>query len=164
MEKFNFSDYEKQIANKSVTTIDAHASIGGGKYSVTIVCSKKNGKRVSLSASLASRLKIDDALYVTAYKDAGVVIIGATAYNQDSTRVTVTGDDRKNAYNTVLVHFLIDTFELDFSNCISRSYGDIVFNDDSRNPMGVLCFDRSKATAPVAEVSQDANNEDACLD
>jgi hypothetical protein len=160
MSNFNFADYERKIANKTATAIDSGASVGSGKYSVGIVCSKSNGKRVTLTAALATKLKIKDVMYVTAYREDGIIIFGATAYNDDSTRITVTGDDKKIAYNSTLVHFLIDTFQLDFSNCVSRSCHDITFNNDPKNPMAVLCFGQGKAMDPAAEVSTEDGNEE----
>lgn len=136
----NFSDYLKAVENKAATAIDGSINTGHGKYSVGIVCSKNNGKRVTLTAALSTKLKLKDALFVTAYAEDGVVFLGNSPLNKSSVKVTLSGEDKKIAYNSDLVHFLIKTFNLDFSHCVSRSFTDIVFNDDAEAPMAVLNF------------------------
>ena len=154
---FNFYDFLKAVENKAATAIDGSINTGHGKYSVGIVCSKNNGKRVTLTAALSTKLKLENSLYVTAYAEEGFIILGNTPLNDYSVKVTLSGEDKKIAYNSDLVHFLIKAFKLDFSNCVSRSFGDIVFNNEADSPMAVLNFGTSNL---VSEASNETDMVD----
>ena len=134
----SFVDIFKNINNKKATIIPSAVRTSHGKYSVGIVCSEKNGKRVTLTSALAKRLKLDDKVFVTAYIDDGFIMFSPSALNGYSLEVHLMGTDKKIAYNAGLVHFLIDNFNLDYSSCVSKSFSDIVFNEDIDNPIAVL--------------------------
>ena len=150
MTKFN--TFNAAISGKTATPITPVTHASRGKYSVGIVCSAKNGKRVTFTSALSERLKLKDSIYVTAYTDDGFIVIGATPYNEQSSEFKLSGENKKISYSAELVHFLIEAFNLDYSNCVSKSYGDIVFNNDPNSPMAILNF-------PVTVSSVDENTE-----
>ncbi len=130
------------ILNNSTPDIISHSSSksGRGKYSVGIVCSEKNGKRISLTASLASKLNIDSEMFITSYGSNGFIVLSSSKLNEQSVQYTVKGKDKKIAYNASLVHYLIDTFNLNFEGHVSRSFDNIQFNTDPTNPMAMVIF------------------------
>ena len=113
---------------------------GNGKYSFGIVCSEQNGKRVSLTASLASKLDIKDEMFITSYGSNGFIVLSSSKLNEQSLKYTLRGKEKKIAYNASLVHYLIDTFNLNFEGHVSRSFDNIEFNNDPENPMAMVIF------------------------
>lgn len=138
MNNFNFD----KIINRSTADNISHSASrsGNGKYSFGIVCSEQNGKRVSLTTSLASKLNIDDEMFITSYASKGFIVISPKKLNDKSVMYTVKGADKKIAYNSSLVHYLIDTFNLNFEGHVSRSFDNIEFNNDPENPMAMVIF------------------------
>ncbi len=134
------NDFNAAISGKKATPITPSARTGRSKYSVTIVCSKRNGKRVTFTSALATRLKLIDTVFVTAYANDGFIVLGATPFNESSSAFSLSGDDMKIAYSSALVHFLIETFHLEYGGHVSKSFGDISFNDDPDAPMAMLKF------------------------
>lgn len=145
MTKFN-----SIINNKAASAISHSASCSGrGKYSFGIVCSDQNGKRVTLTSSFASRINLEDEMFVTSYADYGFIVISPTKLNESSAKYKLAGNDKKIAYNSGLVHYLRDTFALDFEGHVSRSYDNIEFNNDPDNPMAVVIFNQEKYESEV---------------
>ena len=138
MNNFNFD----KIINRSTADNISHSASrsGNGKYSFGIVCSEQNGKRVSLTASLASKLNIDSEMFITSYARNGFIVLSSSKLNEQSVKYTVKGKDKKIAYNASLVHYLIDNFHLNFEGHVSRSFDNIEFNNDPKNPMAMVIF------------------------
>lgn len=130
------------IINSSTPDIISHSvsKSGRGKYSVGIVCSEKNGKRVSITASLASKLNISDEMFITSYASNGFIVLSSSKLNEQSVKYTLRGKEKKIAYNASLVHYLIDTFNLNFEGHVSRSFDNIEFNNAPENPMAMVIF------------------------
>lgn len=138
MNNFNFD----KIINRSTADNISHSASrsGNGKYSFGIVCSEQNGKRVSLTASLASKLNIDSEMFITSYASNGFIVLSSSKLNEQSVKYTLRGKEKKTAYNASLVHYLIDTFHLNFEGHVSKSFGNIQFNTDPTNPMAMVIF------------------------
>lgn len=134
------NNFNSAVSGKTATPITPSTHTSSGKYSVGIVCSESNGKRVTFTAALASHLKLGNVVYITAYAEDGFIVIGATPYNNLSSSYKLSGKDKKIAYASDLVHYLIDNFHLDYSTCVSRSFGNIIFNNDPNTPMAILRF------------------------
>ena len=130
------------IINNTTPDIISHSGSksGRGKYSVGIVCSEQNGKRISITASLASKLNIDSEMFITSYASNGFIVLSSSKLNEQSVKYTVKGKDKKIAYNASLVHYLIDNFHLNFEGHVSRSFDNIEFNNDPENPMAMVIF------------------------
>ena len=56
----NTNNFNAAVSGKKATPITPCTHTTRGKYSVGIVCSESNGKRVTFSSSLASKLKLND--------------------------------------------------------------------------------------------------------
>jgi hypothetical protein len=154
-----FIDVLNSISNKEATTPTRSVRARRGKYSVGIVCSSKNGKRVTLSALLAEKLKLDDTVFFTVYREDRLAIISSHSLNSASFEATLKGKGMKIAYKSSLVHFLIDTFEMDFGPHVSTVFHDIVFNDDPDDPQAILSFPEhiklGEAVTEAKEVQED---------
>ena len=138
MKNYNFNN----IINSSTADNISHSASrsGNGKYSFGIVCSEQNGKRVSITASLASKLNIDSEMFITSYASNGFIVLSSSKLNEQSVKYTLRGKEKKIAYNASLVHYLIDTFNLNFEGHVSRSFDNIEFNNDPKNPMAMVIF------------------------
>lgn len=138
MNNFNFD----KIINRSTADNISHSASrsGNGKYSFGIVCSEQNGKRISITASLASRLNIDSEMFITSYASNGFIVLSSSKLNEQSVKYTVKGKEKKITYNASLVHYLIDTFNLNFEGHVSKSFDNIEFNNDPKNPMAMVIF------------------------
>ena len=153
----NFAEIYQNLNDKTATTIPQASRSSRGKYSLGIVCSEKNGKRITLTASLANFLKLSDKVFVTVYADDNIIILSPTAINEYSVEAKLNGDEGKIAYNAGLVHFLIDTFKLDYQNTVSKAFHDFSFNDDPNNPMAILTFPKAQANNETTEEAEDEN-------
>ena len=150
-----FTKIYQNLSGKTATAIPQAARSSRGKYSLGIVCSEKNGKRLTLTASLVKALKLDDTLFITAYANDGIIILSSVAINECSLETNLKGDDGKISYNAGLVHFLINTFKLDYQGIVSKVFHDFTFNDDYDNPMAILTFPKAQANNETAEEAED---------
>ena len=153
-----FNDIYTTLNGKTATSIPHAARSSRGKYSLGIVCSEKNGKRLTLTASLAKALILEDKLFITAYADDGLIVLSPGAINEYSVKTALRGEEGKISYNAGLVHFLIDTFNLDYEGVVSQVFHDFTFNNDPNNPMAILTFPKVRDTDDVAD-AQEANDE-----
>ena len=153
----NFNEIYNNISGKTAPAIPQAARSSRGKYSLGIVCSERNGKRLTLTASLAKALKLRDVLYVTAYADDGIIILSPVAINGQSVETALKGDDGKISYNAGLVHFLINTFKLDYHGVVSKAFHDFAFNNDPNNPMAILTFPKVQADNDESQEAEDEN-------
>ena len=150
------NNFNAVVNGKTATPITPVAHTSRGKYSVGMVCIAKNGKRVTFTAALSEKLNLKDTVYITAYVKDGFIVIGSTPYNELSSEFKLSGEGKKISYSTKLVHYLIDAFDLAYDNCISKSFGDIVFNNDPDIPMAILNF---PVTVPPVNDNLEAENE-----
>ena len=113
------------VKDKKVSTISSSARSSRGRYSIGIVNSPRNGKRVTFSASLSADLKLEEKVYVTSFADDGFVLIGATPFCEASVEYKLSGEGKKISYSAGLVTYLAETFDLDYSSCVSKSFVEI---------------------------------------
>lgn len=149
------NNFNTAVSGKIATPITPVAHTSRGKYSVGIVCSANNGKRVTFTAALSEKLNLKDKVYITAYVKDGFIVIGSTPYNELSSEFKLSGEGKKISYSAELVHYLIDAFNLAYDNCVSRSFSDIVFNNDPNIPMAILNF--PVTVSPVNDNLEEAN-------
>ena len=153
----NYTELMSHIVGKKASKISSVIRTRPGRYSMGIVLSERNGKRVSFSAALVERLDLKDSVYITAYPSEGLLILGSTAYNADSAEFSLrnSSGSGKLCYNTTLVKYLIDAYHLEYGDHVSRSFTDFVFNEDDTAPMAIL-----KLGTPLSEVSTEAEDID----
>ena len=103
------------------------AGLGGGKSidSFSVVNSKGNGRRVAVSKSLRQKLELDGEMQVAAKGDEliiGKIVPGATEVYKSS-------GDHGIYYCYDLVHFITNTFKLDYSQRTSISFGKVIIKE-----------------------------------
>ena len=153
--------FNSTVSGKTTTPITSSIHTRNGKYSVGIVCSEKNGKRITITSALASKLNLAESVYITAFSHDGFIVLGSSSYDENSSEYKLSGGDKKVVYNSELVHYLIETFKLNYIGRVSRSFGDITFNNDQNASMAILRFPHT--VEPVqedAEVNDEANVDD----
>jgi len=128
-------DYINKLKNGSITLnipkVKNQTYAGKGKYSLGIVNSEGNGKRVSFSKVLTATLDLTDTVYIVPLPDEGVVLVSKEKLHADATYGKLSGNDKKICYNAGMVALLIESFKLDFEGHTSRSFGRVEIDDSS---------------------------------
>lgn len=160
----NYNKLMSQIEGKNASKISSIVRTRPGRYSMGIVHSERNGKRVSFSAALVEKLDLKDSVYITAYPSEGLLILGASAYSTDSAEFSLrnsTGSG-KLCYNATLVKYLINAYHLEYGDHVSRSFDDFVFNEDDTTPMAILKLGTSLSEVPAE--TEDVEEHDIVFD
>lgn len=108
-----------------------------GKYSFGLV-NNHNGKRLTLSKSIADKLGLTDEAFILSNVNEGIIIISKTAISTKSCPCPLKGTDRKTCYNAKAVKEITKAFNLDYSNCSSKSFSDIVFDEVNGTPVAII--------------------------
>ena len=112
------------------TTLKAPVTTGSGAYSVGIVNSRNNGKRVSLSKALCEKLGLTEKAAFMPIADEKVLLIGKTLSFCTPLVGKLSGEGKKLCYNSGIVASLTAEFGLDFSSCTSMSFSKVEFETD----------------------------------
>ena len=126
-------DYINKLKNGSITLnipkVKNQTYAGNGKYSLGIVNSEGNGKRVSFSKALTAKLELTDTVYIVPLPDEGVLLISKEKLHSDATYGKLSGNDKKYCYSAGMVALLIESFKLDFEGHTSKAFGNIEIDD-----------------------------------
>lgn len=95
---------------------------------VSIICSKKNGKRVEILPTLCEELKIEDAVAI-AYYDKGIAI-SVNIISDDFVEYKTKGDKKKIIYSTKLVEEISNHLGLDFTNRVSITLCNVILEEE----------------------------------
>ena len=157
-----FNNLISQIEGKNASKITRSVRTRSGKYSVGIVRSERNGKRISFSAALVDRLELEDAVFITAFPTEGLLILGSTAYSEDSAEFSLRDNKSRGklCYNASLVEFLISAYHIDYNDHVSKTFMDIVFSENHDPPMAIL---KIESPDPVETVFDEAPEVDQIL-
>lgn len=151
------NDFAKKVAgltSKKATQIPVTAQTQRrGKYSVNIVCAKGNRKSVTLSKALADQLALIDHVYITVYKEDGCIILSPSSVNEYSANCSFSNDKDRMIYNALLVHFIADTFELDYTAKTSMSFSTIHFDSIDDMPIAVVMM-RNDVVTDAGDTSE----------
>ena len=150
------------LANAKATRIPTTAQTRrGGKYSVNLVCAKGNRKSLTVSKKLAEELALTTGVYITVYADNGWIALSPAEIDEDSVSYSFSNDKDRIVYNAALVHFLAETFGLDYENCTSHSFGNIVFNtfQGIKTAIVIMTAQASGANTPALLAEQEADND-----
>ena len=115
-------------------TLNTPVSVHGGHSarSFCIVNSKANGRRFSFSKKLCEDLALRDTVEISPVLEDNSVLIGKNLPVVQKNKFTckLKGEDtRKVSYAGTLVQNLTAWFNLDYSNCTSKSFTDIEIID-----------------------------------
>ena len=150
------------LANAKATRIPTTAQTRrGGKYSVNLVCAKGNRKSLTVSKKLAEELALTTGVYITVYADNGWIALSPAEIDEDSVSYSFSNDKDRIVYNAALVHFLAEAFGLDYENCTSHSFGNIVFNtfQGIKTAIVIMTAQASGVNTPAPLAEQEADND-----
>lgn len=127
----SLSDLVNKVNNQTLNT--ANRGHGGNSArSFGIVNSKTNGRRLSFSKKLCEDLKLEDTVEISPVIEDNIVMIGKNlpVAEKNKFSCTLKGEDsRKVSYAGGLVQDLTAWFNLDYSNCTSKSFTDMYIMD-----------------------------------
>lgn len=127
--KMDVSALLKKAPSVKETATVTTATTNGNAYSVGIVNSIDNGKRVSISKSLAQKLALGDTLFVLPMAEDGVALLAKALPFDAASNVKLSGSSKKIAYSAALVQLLTAEFGLDFSDRTSMSFNEVDFDN-----------------------------------
>lgn len=136
-------------ATDLTTLKNVGSSRGNSKMSLSVVYNH-NGKRLQISKALSDVLKLENTAQISIITTAGVVILGKKTSdnpnqcidldlkdNNASSEANASG--RKIAYNSSAAQAIVTSFELDYSNCSSKSFTKIsIDSSDPENPLAII--------------------------
>ena len=127
------------LTSKKATRIPVTAQISRGRaYSLNIVCAKGNRKSMSLSKKLAEKLALTSNVFVTVYDTEGYIALSNMAIDPDSAAYKFSNATDYIVYNAALVQFLVETFELDYTQRTSISFRDIEYTTYDDIPVAIV--------------------------
>ena len=151
------------LANAKATRIPTTAQTrrGGGKYSVNLVCAKGNRKSLTISKKLAEELALTTGVYITVYAETGWIALSSSAINDDSVSYSFSNDKDRIVYNAALVHFLAETFDLNYEKRTSYSFSNVTFDtvQGIKTAIVVMNAQASVANTPAPLAEQEADND-----
>ena len=130
---YNLNDIIADSEKSSVTP----TWLNVGKYSFGLV-NNHNGKRLTLSKSIADKLGLTDEAFILSNVNEGIIILSKTAISSKSSPCPLKGHDRKTCYNAKAVKEIAKAFNLDYSTCSSKSFSDIVFDEFNGVPVAII--------------------------
>ena len=122
-------DFNKLFQTAKVAEVRQVSATGSSKYSVGIVNSDRNGKRVTFSKSLIEKLGLEGSVYMLPLADEGVLLLAKEMSFPSASEIVLNSKDQSISYNADAVKLLVDTFGLDYTNCTSKAFNQIEFEE-----------------------------------
>lgn len=133
MPRLSLNDLINKVDNQTLNAPNRGHG-GHSARSFGIVNSKANGRRMSFSKKLCEDLELEDTVEISPVIEDHVVMIGKNLPVAEKNKFpcTLKGEDsRKVSYTGGLVQDLTAWFDLDYSNCTSKSFTDMYIMDAS---------------------------------
>lgn len=111
-----------------------------GKYSMGIVNSKSNGRRITLSKSIADKLQIENELFAMPAEGENKLVITKAKVFPNSVKLNASGEGKKTIYCGPLVELLTKMFALDFSKNVCKTYSNVSFEEFKGEQVAVISF------------------------
>lgn len=135
----DFNNKVKGLTSKKATQIPVTAQTQRrGKYSVNIVCAQGNRKSITLSMALSDQLALSEDVYITLYGDDGCIVLSPAPISEYSVKCSFSNEKSRIIYNSTLVHFIAETFELDYTIRTSMSFSQVLFDTMSGISVAVV--------------------------
>ena len=144
--------FDQSLYKALMVEILPQLTISGGKHSVSIV-NNVNGKRITISKSIADHLELSDFVMVKPSVEKRKLVLGRALPFPGSSKVNLSGSGKKIAYNSELVQVLTKAFDLDFTKCTSRSFSDVTFDVLEGVPVAIVDFPEETPEATPEEVA-----------
>lgn len=110
------------------------------RYSMGIVNTRSNGKRLTFSKSIADELGITDTAFAMPAEGERKLVVGQTLPFPEAVKLTLKGDTKKICYHSQMVALLTDMFNIDFSTKTSRSFDNVTFDTHDGVKVAIITF------------------------
>ena len=144
----NLEEIKRKFASISKVT-EGNTASSTAKVSLTVVFNR-NGKRVTISKKLAETLKLADTAQLSFDIEDGVILLAKITSNNPDERIALelknemdkikgvpTG--KKIAYSADAAYGIVNSFDLDYTNCSSKSFTAIeIDSSDPDNPIAII--------------------------
>lgn len=144
-------DFAKLTQEKATPMPPTSHISTGGKFSVNIVCARGNRKSITLTKKLAEQLNLGSTVFVTIYAADGLIVLSSTAINEYSAECKFSNSTEYIIYNAQLVHFIADTFDLDYTSRTSMSFSEISFGAIN-NVQSAVVMIKNATAAPMTNI------------
>lgn len=123
-------NFDKLFEAAEAADIQQVTGSGSGKYSVSVVNSDGNGKRITLSKSLVEELGLDGHVSLIPLKHERVLMLAKTLPFPRASNIELTSKDKRTAYHAEAVKLIVTAFNLNYSGGkTSMSFSDINFTE-----------------------------------
>lgn len=140
-------DFSKLFEAAKVADVRQVSATGSSKFSVSIVNSDRNGKRVALSKALIDKLGLEGSIYMLPLADEGVLLLAKIMSFPSASKIVLNSKDQSISYNADAVKLLVDTFGLDYSKCTSKAFNQIEFEEQDGVTFAVVTMSAGNADA-----------------
>ena len=113
-----------------------------GTPSLSIVYSN-NGKRITLSKALATRLQLTDKVQIFPLVEDNVILLAKQLPDNKGIELKLNGNDKKISYNAKAVEFIVKEFNLHYDGKTSNSFTNITFEKDGDLEIAIVHFLKS---------------------
>lgn len=159
--KARFDKLMSQLKTLEVPKMAPQNSIGSSVKSLGIIRSGSNGKRVSISKALVVALDLERVAYAIPLTAEGALALSKEKLNPGAIELKLSNDGQKQecckkiCYNAGLVEYLVSTYNLDYSTCVSRTFTEIDIEDANGVPVAFI-----RLTQPTASAAASAGQEE----
>lgn len=136
----DFSAYVEKMKKTKITTVSSTARVGNSICSFGVVYNK-NGKRLSFSKGLATKLGLEDTVDVIPHSAEGVVHLGKNLSGLDGVSTCqLKGDESESrlSYAAGMAKIIAEEYDLDFKNHSSHSFQNITFSEYNGFPVATV--------------------------
>ena len=152
----NKIDKAKLFAAAEAAEVARIASTGSSKYSVSVINSDGNGKRVVFSKELVKKLNLNGCVSLLPVKGESVLMVASVLPFENASTIKLTSADKRTAYHAGAVQLIANTFDLDYTDKTSMSFGDVDFIDHEGVTIAVFTIPADKMKKQVVEVGESA--------
>lgn len=124
-------DFNALFEAAKVAEVRQVSATGSGKYSVSVVNSDGNGKRMTLSKALLEKLELEGYVCMLPLAEENILLLAKDMPFPSASKIELTSKkDPRIIYNADAVELLVKTFNLDYSNGrTSLSFRQIEFEE-----------------------------------
>ena len=130
-----------------------------GKYSVSVVNSDGNGKRITLSKALRDKLQLSDSISMVPLKKERVLMMAKALPFESASNIQLNSSNGRISYNAGAVKLIVDTFGLDYSNRTSMSFSDIEFDTHEGMTVAIVNIPATQQDGQLAGAEVDPADE-----
>ena len=111
-------------ANQNVPKVSGST----GKYSVSVVNSDGNGKRITLSNALKDKLQLEGSFSMIPLVEDRVLMMAKNLPFKSASTIQLNSNNGRIAYHAGAVKMIVEAFDLDYTRRTSMSFGDVEFD------------------------------------